>query len=313
MGVPGDRAGDHAGDRPVSTHRELVRGVSLTRRFGRDRARAGPRGGRVAAGEGIDGADADGNGATRRRRPAVDDVSISIDRVDRVALVGESGSGKSTLARLLLGLTRPTSGRVFFRDRALELQSRDERREFRKVCRFVFQDARSHLNPLFRVRELIAEPLVVYDTMGRTAREGRVREVLSWVNGDVRWLDAYPHELSGGEIRRVALARALAHPPDLLIADEPVAGLDVTLQVEILSVLDLALQATASALLVISHDIAVVSRLASRVHVMHEGRIVETLSTHRGKPSRPQTAYAASLFEAAEAVRVPARKDAPDA
>lgn len=227
---------------------------------------------------------------------ALDDVSLTIHPGDRVGLVGESGSGKTTLARIALNLTEPTRGIRTFEGHRYDALDRADRARFRKNCRMVFQNVGAMLNPLLPIRTLVHEPMRTHTPFDRSARDARVEEVFGLVDASLDWLSRYPHELSGGEQRRVALARALVVPPRLLVADEPVAGLDVVRQVELLDVLERAVKATEGALLLVSHDLAVAERLCRRMLVMKAGRVVEEVEVREGATiSDP---YTRALFEA---------------
>ena len=228
-------------------------------------------------------------------RTAVRSVSIEVRAGERLALVGESGSGKTTLARLLLDLSPPTEGKRYYRGRELGSLSRPERKRFRAECRLVFQNVGAMLNPLMKVREIVEEPMRTHTDWSPARRSRRLEEVLAEVGAEPAWCDVHPHRLSGGERRRVSLARALVVPPAVLVADEPVAGLDVVTQAEILSLLDRAARRTGGALVVISHDLKVALRLCRDVRVMYAGRIVEALG---GESPAPRHPYTRALFAA---------------
>jgi len=238
---------------------------------------------------------------TTTEHVAVDDVSLTLGEGERLALVGESGSGKTTLARLITGLTDPGGGEIRYRGDDLRSLDAAGRRRFRRECRMIFQNVWAMLNPLLRVKEILDEPMTTHTDWDADRRLERMETVLDEVGGHRRWLDHYPHQLSGGERRRVALARALAVPPRLLIADEPVAGLDVVLQHEILEILDLSMSVTGGALVVISHDLAVVERLCHRIVILYAGRVMEEITPSAGiEPVHP---YSRLLFEASHLLR----------
>jgi ABC-type glutathione transport system ATPase component len=232
---------------------------------------------------------------------AVEDVSLSLGAGERLALVGESGSGKTTLARLLTGLTAPGAGSIRYRGVDLTTLDAAGWSRFRGECRMVFQNVWAMLNPLLRIREILDEPMTTHTDWDQDQRLDRMETVLDEVGGHRRWLDHYPHQLSGGERRRVALARALAVPPRLLVADEPVSGLDVVLQHEILEILDVGMAATGGALVVISHDLAVVERLCRRILILYAGRVVEEIAPARG--IHPVHPYSRLLFRASHLLR----------
>ncbi len=206
---------------------------------------------------------------------AVDDVDLVIEKGECVALVGESGSGKTTLARCLIRLVEPTAGSVTFRGRDLFDLSGSALREQRRDFQIVFQDPYSSLNPRMKVGRTIAEPLEVHDIVPRAARADRVRELLEMVGLPASAAGRYPHEFSGGQRQRIGIARALATEPALLIADEPVSALDVSVQAQIINLLMRLRETLGLTLLVIAHDLGVVRRMADRVLVMYLGRLVE--------------------------------------
>lgn len=207
---------------------------------------------------------------------AVDGVSLEIRPGESVGLVGESGCGKSTLARLLTGLVRPTSGEVRFRGIPLHRLSAEDRRQFRRSVQIIFQSPLLSLNPLMRVREIVAEPLRIHHLSRGRRLHHQVDELLHEVGLEPTLATRFPRHLSGGQRQRVALARALALRPELILCDEAVASLDLSVQRQMLELL-LRLQATHHlAYLFISHHLGVVGAIAHRVLVMTMGRIVET-------------------------------------
>jgi oligopeptide/dipeptide ABC transporter ATP-binding protein len=193
-----------------------------------------------------------------------------------LALVGESGSGKSTLARIIAGIVAPTRGRVCFRSKDLQRVARDEQRALRQRIQMVFQDPDASLNPAHRIATILAEPLIVRRYGTATSIERRVEELVQRVRLDRSLLEKRPHQLSGGQKQRVAIARALAMEPEVLIADEPLTSLDVSTAASIAQLFLELQRELAIAMLFISHDLAAVRRLATRVAVMHAGEIVET-------------------------------------
>ena len=232
---------------------------------------------------------------------AVDDVSFEVYRGETLALVGESGSGKSTTGETILMLQRPTSGDVRFEGRSLVTLSGAELRSLRTRMQMVFQNPYSSLNPRMRLSEILAEPLL---THGRTHGGLRqtVRELLDMVQLDPNMGDRYPHELSGGQRQRVGIARALALRPDLVVLDEPVSALDVSVQAQVCNLLkDLQAQLDLTYLF-ISHDLRVVRFMSDRVAVMYLGRIVEIGSADEVYAG-PKHPYARALYSAVPRTR----------
>jgi ABC-type oligopeptide transport system ATPase subunit len=206
---------------------------------------------------------------------AVDDVSFEIARGETLALVGESGCGKSTAARAVLQLVKPTSGSIRFLDQDLaELTSR-RRREVMRDAQVVFQDPYSSLNPRMTVHDLVAEPLKAQARMSGRELEARVLSLLEMVGLGTQHLWRRPHEFSGGQCQRIAIARALALDPKLVVLDEPTSALDVSVQARILVLLDDLQQRLGLTYLFIAHDLAVVESMAHALAVMYLGRIVE--------------------------------------
>jgi len=233
-----------------------------------------------------------GRGLRRRQRvQAVDGVTLRVAAGEAVAVVGESGSGKSTLARLLLGLERPDRGEVRFDGCLLSGLPAARVRPLRRRLQAVFQDPSASLNPRLEVSTIVAEPLVAHGLGHRRAQRDRVREVLELVGLAAESADLFPGELSGGERQRVAIARALAPAPELLVLDEPVSSLDVVVQAQILDLLAALRERLALALVLVSHQLAVVRRVCDRTLVMAAGAIVEEGPTEAvlERPAHPAT------------------------
>ena len=206
---------------------------------------------------------------------AAEDVSLTVEAGDTLALVGESGSGKSTVGRCLLRLEEPTSGRVFLDGRETIGLAAAEIQRLRPRMQMVYQEPLDSLNPRHRVGELVAEPLWLHGLVPKREARARVIELFTLAGLGEEHVDRYAHELSGGQQQRVGIARALATSPDLVVLDEPTSALDVSVEAQILNLLrDLQAQ-LGLAYLLISHDLAVVALLASRVAVMYVGQIVE--------------------------------------
>ncbi len=237
---------------------------------------------------------------------AVDDVDLSLQAGECFALVGESGSGKTTLARMVMRLLPPTSGAIRFAgEDLLALRGRDLRRRRRDV-QMVFQDPFGSLDPRLRVGTLVAEPLAVHGIGSPAERRRRVVELLQLVGLPEEAVGRYPHEFSGGQRQRLGIARALATAPRLLVADEPVSALDVSVRAPVLNLLSDLQRRLGLTLLLIAHDLALVEQIADRVGVLYMGRLVE-VAPSRDLFAAPQHPYTASLL-AAVPVADPSRR-----
>jgi len=233
-------------------------------------------------------------GAKREVR-AVDGVSLDISAGETLGLVGESGSGKSTLGRMVLRLIEPTSGTVRFDGHDLLTASPSALRELRRDMQIIFQDPFGSLDPRFRVEDIIAEPLVIHESLSRAARRVRAGELLRAVGLDASALPRYPHEFSGGQRQRIGIARALALRPKFIVADEPVSALDVSVGAQVVNLLAQLQREFQLTYLFISHSMPVVRYLATRIAVMHRGKIVE-VGNAEDITDRPQHAYTQSLL-----------------
>jgi oligopeptide/dipeptide ABC transporter ATP-binding protein len=228
---------------------------------------------------------------------AVDGVDLTLRQGECFALVGESGSGKTTLGRCLLRLVEPDRGEVRFRGRdLLGLSARELRRE-RRYLQMVFQDPYGSLNPRMRVGSLLAEPIAVHRLRPRAERSRRVAELLALVGLPGDAAGRYPHEFSGGQRQRIGIARALAAEPQLLVADEPVSALDVSVQAQIINLLAELQGRLGLTVALIAHDLALVEHAAQRVAVLYLGRVVEEGTTEEIF-RRPQHPYTVSLLSA---------------
>jgi oligopeptide/dipeptide ABC transporter ATP-binding protein len=207
---------------------------------------------------------------------AVDDVTFTLRSREVLGIAGESGSGKTTIGRAVLRLIEPTAGEIRFRGEDISRYSRRDLKLFRRHAQMVFQDPFASLDPKMTVEEIVSEPLQVQGLIGsRRARRERVAELLQIVALRIEYLQRFPHELSGGERQRVSIARALSVGPDLLVADEPVSSLDVSIQAQIINLLEDLRDRLGLAMLFISHDIAVMHHLSDRIAVVYLGRIME--------------------------------------
>lgn len=217
-------------------------------------------------------------GGVSRSLPAVDGVDLLVHRGESYGLVGESGSGKTTVARCVIGLIRPSSGLIRFEGRDISRLSGVEQRRARARMQIVFQDPYSSLNPRMTVGRIIAEPLVIHGVGTPRERDRRLRELADLVGLKPDHLYRYPHEFSGGQRQRIAIARSMAVQPALLILDEPTSALDVSVQAQILNLLNDLQKLLGLTYLMISHDLGVIRHMCDRVAVMYQGRIVELSS-----------------------------------
>jgi oligopeptide transport system ATP-binding protein len=249
---------------------------------------------------------------------AVQDVSFDIVRGETLGLVGESGCGKSTTGRMIIRLIEPSSGRIEFEGKDITSIKGRELRAIRKRIQMVFQDPYASLNPRMDVASNIGEPLLIHGLVsGSAQRNEHVKELLATVGLNPDYSARYPFEFSGGQRQRIGIARALALSPDLIIADEPVSALDVSLQAQIINLLQELKTKKNLTYLFIAHDLAVIKHLSDRVAVMYLGKIVELADT-RGLFANPLHPYTKALFSsiptpdpARRRIRVPLQGDVP--
>lgn len=228
---------------------------------------------------------------------AVDGISFDIYDGETLALVGESGCGKSTIGRTLMRLLEATSGKVFFQDQDIFSLSKDNIRKLRKNMQIVFQDPFGSLNPRMKIKEIIAEPLHAHGIGNRKDRIKRVKELLEIVGLNSELIDRYPHEFSGGQRQRISIARALAINPKLIVCDEAVSALDVSIQSQILNLLEDLQEEFGLTYLFISHNLSVVNHIADRVGVMYLGKLME-LGEVDHIYNRPMHPYTEALLSA---------------
>jgi oligopeptide transport system ATP-binding protein len=228
---------------------------------------------------------------------AVDGISFTIKKGETLGLVGESGCGKSTTGKTILQLDRPTSGEVIFGDRDLVKLKGEDLRHFRREMQIIFQDPYASLNPRMTVGEIIGEPLEVHGTAKGKDKEDRVKALLKEVGLNPSFTTRFPHEFSGGQRQRIGIARALALNPSFIVCDEPIAALDVSIQAQVVNLLEELQEKYGLTYLFIAHDLSMVRHISDRVAVMYLGRIVE-IADWRMIYEDPKHPYTQALLSA---------------
>lgn len=235
--------------------------------------------------------------------PAVNDVSFTIEKGETLGLVGESGSGKSTIARMVMGLIEPTSGDVLFDGQTISGLAPRKMRHLRRRLQIVFQDPYAALNPRMRVADIVAEPLIIHRTCARSGLRTKVSELLRAAGLDDSAMPRYPHEFSGGQRQRINIARALALRPELIVLDEPLSALDVSVAAQIANLLRDLQREFALTYLFISHSMPMVRYLSTRIAVLHNGRMVEYGDAAQ-ICSAPREPYTQTLLAATPEIRI---------
>ena len=216
---------------------------------------------------------------SKRVVSAVNDISFEIYPGETFGLVGESGCGKSTTGRTIMRLTKPTAGKVFFQGKDVAEMSKHEIKDMRREMQFIFQDPYASLNPRMTIGEIVSEPMTIHGVGTKEERIERVRELLDVVGLNPEHINRYPHEFSGGQRQRVGIARALIMNPKLIIADECISALDVSIQAQVVNLMKDIQQETGTAYLFIAHDLSMVKYISDRIGVLHLGHLLETGTT----------------------------------
>ncbi|RKX95124.1 MAG: peptide ABC transporter ATP-binding protein [Spirochaetes bacterium] len=214
-------------------------------------------------------------GIKKRAVKAVDDVSFEIKKGETLGLVGESGSGKSTIGRTILRLYEPTEGKIYFEGKEITNLDKESLRKLRPKMQMIFQDSYNSLNPRHNIGYIISEPLIIHTEMSHNDVRSRVQELLELVGLKTRYMNRFPHEFSGGQRQRINIARALALNPDFIVCDEPISALDVSIQAQIVNLLQDLQKKLKHTYLFIAHDLSMVQHISDRIVVIYLGRIME--------------------------------------
>jgi len=228
---------------------------------------------------------------------AVDDVNFQVYRGETLGLVGESGCGKTTTGRTIIRIYQPTEGEIQFNGTDLTKIKGKQLRQTRRKIQMIFQDPYASLNPRMNVESIVSEPLVIYKTVPRKERKERVSELLNMVGLNPALMNRYPHEFSGGQRQRIGLARSLALNPDLVICDEPISALDVSIQAQVVNLLEELQEELGLTYIFIAHDLSMVRHISKRVAVMYLGKIVE-LTDRKSLYANPLHPYTKALLSA---------------
>jgi peptide/nickel transport system ATP-binding protein len=239
---------------------------------------------------------------------AVDGVNLTIEKGKTIGLVGESGSGKSTIGKGILGLESITSGEILYEEKNVTHLTRQERKDYYRDVQVIFQNSLASFNPRKRVRDILAEPLRNFEQLNGRSLEKRLLELIDIIGLQKEALDRFPHEFSGGQIQRIGIARAVATRPKLIIADEPVSALDLSIQAQVLNFMKDIQEEYGLSYLFISHDLSVVKQMCDELAIMYNGRFVE-YGTNEEIYSNPQHIYTKRLLTAIPTTHPKERKE----